>query len=388
MWVKFNRNELHNVLDYCIENIDPKNTILNHFLFKFSEASEIAEVYSFNLEQGAVGSVEIQGRFQNLPNLCLPAKELLKIVKALNKEFVVFQLLDNNRILITETENEQEREIIYEIPYLQGEDYYDIPEFDFENNPNSFDYDASLFANCLAKVVKFTSRAHDRFVLDGVCFDFNKNRLVLVASDGHRLSKQEIHFVREHTYEPRQLIVPHSFVSQMIDLAKNGLRMIIGYTETFFYAKVNEVLIFTRLIEGQYPDYEAVIPKPNNDRSVIFQREELLKALNQVKLVYSEKFCPVIFTLKDHWAFLQSSETEIGKAQIKVPYYGNLSFSSSVENIPFQITFNANYLIEALNVMNSEEVRFDFGEDNKLPVLLTGFRDENFLYVIMPMTLK
>jgi len=151
----------------------------------------------------------------------------------------------------------------------------------------------------------------------------------------------------------------------------------IGVRENHFLVASSEGMLMARFIEGQFPDYRTVIPKERG-RVVVFDRARLSEALKRVTLLSTERYKTVRFEFSPGEVVLVGTGGELGEARerLAVGYDGE----------PFAINFNARYLLEAFNVMASEEVELDIGSE-RTPCRITGSKDEGFMALVMPMVI-
>jgi DNA polymerase-3 subunit beta len=219
-----------------------------------------------------------------------------------------------------------------------------------------------------------------RYNMNGVLFEaLDKNKYVMVATDGHRLA-----YFEDQPFEGNGIAL-----SKGIIIPRKGIqeirKVIEGAGPTVdFHMEGNHVLVKTqnaflsvRLIEGQFPDYRQVIPK-NNTRAVELDRNAFFDSLSRVSLLANEKSRGVKFYLSTGKLEISSSNPDIGEAAetIETAYKGD----------PLEIGFNAKYLQDTLAVIQSPSVLFELNE-RMSPGLIRIPDSEQYISVLMPMRL-
>ena len=226
----------------------------------------------------------------------------------------------------------------------------------------------------LLESVQFAMALQDvRYYLNGVLFVIENNKLSAVATDGHRLAYNAITF--DGNLERTEVIVPRKAIIELSKLLGDGDEEIeIELSTLQLRASFSDIEIYTKLIEGKFPDYQRVIPNYNNHLSI--NRIVVQQALQRAAILSNEKFRGVRFVLTERNLCIISSNSEQEEAQIEIEtdYHGEA----------IDIGFNVNYLLDGLNSIHSETAIFSFGNPNS-SILITSPEDPEFKYVVMPM---
>jgi DNA polymerase-3 subunit beta len=149
----------------------------------------------------------------------------------------------------------------------------------------------------------------------------------------------------------------------------------LAVLENHLVFRKGQSVLITRLIEGQFPDYEGVIPKEFS-RRVTVDHERLLRALRRVSLLSNEKTKPVKIDFESNSMTLRSNTPEMGEAMEQIP--------AEYTSEPMVMGFNARYMLEALAVITSEHIQLELN-DPLSPGVLRPADHNQFFYVIMPM---
>jgi DNA polymerase-3 subunit beta len=217
-------------------------------------------------------------------------------------------------------------------------------------------------------------------VLNGIFISLKDNKMTLVATDGRRLAlvDEEVDISEKSSGE---FIVPSKAVGELNRLMqdKGEVEIKFGENQASFALKDDQgfsVLLITKLIEGNYPNYRQVIPSETKER-IPLVREEFLQALRRAEIMTSEKANSVKLTFGKNNLAITANSPEVGEAResLAVNYKGK----------EMAIAFNPRYLIDALAALTEDEVFFELIDELSPGVLkING----PFLYVVMPMRLS
>ena len=291
----------------------------------------------------------------------IPGALLSDIIRVLDDGQVSFVVKDNE-VQIKSGKSE------FNLRTLPSDDF---PRFE-EPGGNKATIDTKSLSTAFEQVVKAASTDDARPILTGVLLSAEEDGLRLVATDSYRMAIRDIPGT-EILGRDEIVLVP----SRALDVVKrvldndDELEITLGEKEAVF--KIQNVDIVTRLIEGEFPNYKGLIPDKNKNKLVI-NREELLAALQRVKLLARET-TPIRLIMSDKKIELLAIEQDIGQATEKIE--GNYSGEE------ITVAFNPDYLIDGLDVMNTEEICLETTDALK-PAILKGVDEESFLYLLMP----
>ncbi|MBX3732662.1 MAG: DNA polymerase III subunit beta [Verrucomicrobiae bacterium] len=265
----------------------------------------------------------------------------------------------------------------YRINGLSADDFPPLPTF-------SQSKAVSLAQDQLKAMLRKTSFAAStdeaRYVLNGIFFSFREHKVTLVATDGRRLALAD-----EEADVPQdahaEFIVPNKAINEVNRLLGTHGAVEIRFSENqVAFRKAGEgeleVLIVSKLVDGNYPNYRQVIPPEPHER-IPLPREEFLGALRRAELMTSEKSNSVKLTFSRNQLAITANTPEIGEARetLAIKYQGK----------DIAIAFNPAYLLDPLKALDEEEVAFELIDDLSPGVLKTA---RPFLYVIMPMRMS
>lgn len=258
---------------------------------------------------------------------------------------------------------------------LPSGDFPALPTVDFERGWSASGKD-------LLSLIKHTSFAvsteESRPVLNGVLWELRDREMRMVATNGHRLARMTIP-AAPSVETTTQLIVPPAALQHVQRLVQETDSVQVARSGNHLGFKTERAEVFTRLIEGTYPNYEQVIPK-DNDKFATVDRKALDSAVRRVAAVASEQTHRIRLKLEANKMELNVLTPDLGEAhdEIEVGYTGE----------PFIIGFNANYLIEVLRYIETEEVKLGFKAPERAATLEPmGGAGLDYLCLVMPLRL-
>ena len=300
-------------------------------------------------------------------SLTLPAKKLYEIIKAL-PETDVRIVEDKNGVKVAADRFDSRMQT--------------LPREDFPSLPGAAGTSrAALPRQALKEMVAKTQFAitgeDTRYFLNGAKFVIKPDSLTLVATDGHRLAVVEV----EHKIgvkEESGVILPKKTLLELGKLLLEGEGDVMFESgENHLFFEVGGRMLISRMIDGQFPAYERVIPK-GNDKHIEFERDRLTNAVKRVALLSNERSRAVKLEIKKGKVEVTSSSSEFGEAREELPvdYAGG----------PLTISFNAQYVLDFLNVVETDVVMLSLKDEVSQAVMKpVGAKGYDYTYVIMPM---
>src|SRR4030043_73113 len=271
---------------------------------------------------------------------------------------------------------------------LAGLDPEEFPSFPAYQEENFSNVSTRLFREMIEKTSFAASNEESRYHLNGILLaqikQSGKETLRMVATDGHRLSLLDRENQKIRGIDEKGMIVPKKGVlevKKIIGDRDGEEEMGIYFNATHGFFKTGNSLTAIRLIDGEFPEYEQVIPK-GNDQKIVMIKERIVSSLKRVSTMASERMEGVKFSIKKNSVEMSSTHQDFGDAQEEVEV--------AYEGPPLQVGFNARYLIEAFNVIDSEEVLMEL-KDEGSPGIIKPFSStvglSNQICIIMPMRL-
>ena len=301
-------------------------------------------------------------------SVTLSGKKVFEVVKSLpaGKE-VTFKESGDLTIQITSGESQ------FKVLCLPKEDYPQVPEPKFEKK---IVLPLNKFQEMIDRVY-FSITQEQRYYLSGALLVIKNGSIELVSTDGHRLA-YTINTIKDLKVEEEiRVIVAKKTLSELRKFEDKSIEFDFDESNLFF--KVKNKTLISRIIEGKFPDFEAVIPK-DNPNTITVSREEITEAVRRVSLFSTERSKGIKFFIEKNEIKLFSSNPEMGEARDKVDvdYKG--------ENL--EIGFNSQYLLDFLSIVKTENIQFEFKDSNSSVLMKPEVEEETkYLYILMPMKL-
>ncbi|OAG28717.1 DNA polymerase III subunit beta [Thermodesulfatator autotrophicus] len=342
--------------------------ILSTVLFKVLDNG--IEISATDLELGFKSYLEAE--VETSGELAIPARKFYEIVKDFPHERLILEE-EGHFLNITSPGDD---DVFFRLACLPAEDFPSLPETD---DASLIEITSDMLTEMITKTIFCVATEETRFILSGIYMEqpTEEEVLRLVATDGHRLAMidRQIENLSKLNLNPG-IIVPKKAAQEIKKIAQDIPLLQLGLRDNHLIVAMPNMMLTARLIDGQYPDYRAVIPELQ-ENPLILPRQKLIEALKRTSIISADRYRPVAFHLNPGHLTLVSQHPDLGEAREKIPinYEGE-------ENI---LNFNAKYLIEALDVMNSEEVEF-YLKDEDTPCVIKGPEDFGFLCLVMPMS--
>ena len=255
----------------------------------------------------------------------------------------------------------------------------------FPSTPELADAGLSIPSAVLNKLISRTvfaiTQEESRYALNGSLFSLNDEGLQLVSTDGFRLAIASTTIEKPSSQESEvKVIVPKKALTELLKLTAGSEEPLeFSKDDNHLYFKLAHRQLTSRMLAGQFPNYDLVLPK-NNDKIVPLNAEKITQAIKRVALMADERSHGVKFHLSNGILSITSQSAEVGEAKEIIPI--------DYEGDKMSIGFNAQYLLDFLNVVGTEEVIFEF-KDEQSPALMrpSGEGEYDYRCVVMPMRL-
>jgi len=293
----------------------------------------------------------------------LPARKLASIIRELPTSEISVEVDAKNAASIRSGPS------FFKILGLSEEEFPPLPEFE---NAREFKIPQKVLKDSLRMTSYAISTDETRYVLNGIYCSFKNSALTLVATDGRRLAMVQIDVEFPESQEV-DVIVPTKAVNELQRLLGDDGEVRVLISENQIAFRLNQNLLVSKLIEGNYPNYRQVIPEETKHR-ITLEREMFLSTVNRVSILASEKSNSVKFTFGPDEIEIAANSPDIGEARetLAVSYKGD----------SFSIAFNPDFLMAPLRNLDTDSVYLDLIDEMSPGVIkIQG----SFLYVLMPM---
>lgn len=343
--------------------------VLENILFELEEKS--LKITGTDLEVSVTTEV-VPKKVENPGAVALPARVMTEMIRSLPDIPVYFQLEEGNKLGITTDQG------FYRISGISKDNFPEVP---VPSQEHVISMENQKLYRMLNKTIFAVSSDELRPALMGVFIQLAGNELCMVATDGHRLSKiVDTKFPAQNF--PSNMIVPPKAVqialrhldsegSTQLHINDSGLSFSFGKTT-----------LFTRLVEGQYPDYERVIPR-DNDKQLVADKNLLIASVKRVSLFSSALTRQIRFSISPGKLCVLSEDIDLGgeaREELPVDYQGE----------SMEIGYNAQYVMDLLRHVDTEEVSFLLKSPINAALVSPAQQNENedFHMLIMPIKIS
>ena len=375
MKFKINKDHFSNGLQQVLNVVATRSTmpILSNVLIEAADGH--ISLTTTNLDLGI--RCRIKADVSDTGTITLPVRKLATIVRELPQSDVFVETSEKKQTKITSGGSN------FKIMGIGSEEFPPLPTFE---NRKVFELSQEQIVGMLKSVSYAQSNDENRYILNGVYFNFAEEKLTLVATDGRRLGLTALatEVSEENT---GNLILPAKTVAELERLMGKGEKVKIAFNdrqaafeidiaESGDTGLIDHLYLVSKIVEGNYPNYRQVIPKETEHR-VKIERELMLECVHRAALVTSDKSNSVKLKMTKNLLEISGSSTEYGES--------HESMAIAYDGPEVQVAFNPQFLMEPLKALTKDEVFFEF-KDELSPGLFKTL--DNFICVIMPLRLN
>ncbi len=303
--------------------------------------------------------------------ITLPARKLVEIVRELPSAAIRLTASGEQRVTIECGRSK------FRLLGLPREEFPAFPTVKFEGGWHTSSKDLQKL---ISHVAFAASTEESRPILNGVLWELRPERMRMVATNGHRLARMDVPTTASSASAQADLIVPPKALEQIRRLFGSEEEVEIARSENHLGFRSATTQIFTRLIEGPYPNYEQVIPR-ENDKAATADKAAFSAALRRMSIVASDQTHRIRMAFANGSCKLSVQTPDLGEAQEEI--------TVSYEGDPLEIGFNASYLLEILKYIPTDEVRMTFKAPERAATCEpVGWDDPaSYLALVMPLRL-
>lgn len=334
--------------------------ILSNILMEATDDSIV--LTTTDLDIGITSKISVKPQITGA--ITVPAKKFSDIIKELPEAEMISISVKKNNLVNIECGNS-----VFKIMGLPKEEFPQLPEFKDKDS-------MTLPQKKLKSMLRLTSFAisHDesRYVLNGVLFVIKPTCIRLVATDGRRLAMIEDKMQLPKTLE-RKFIIPTKAVNELDKSLGDEGDVKILFSENQVFFDMGKTRLVSRLIEGEFPNYEQVIPKEAKDKLTV-PKSTFLSAVRRAALFTNQDSAAVKIDLGKDKMVISKSTPYLGEARVEV--------DAEYKGKDISMGFNPNYLADLLKNIDEEKVAFEVTDPEKPGVVRIG---AEYIYVVLPM---
>ncbi len=349
------------------EKVTSKNTslpVLKCVLLEASKSSLI--VRSTNLDVGLEITIPVKLEMEGV--LAVPGGIVSSVISQLSSDKSVTLESKEGNLCISSSKNST---LIKTFP---PDDYPSIPKVD-EDTSKSFKIDSAALVSGLKAVWYSSANSNIKPELSSVRVYPQNGKLVFVATDGFRLAEKKISMKELPDFT--HVLIPVRNATEIIRIF-DGLdeELTVLIDDNQIAVKSSNIYLVSRTIEGNFPDYNAIIPKEFSTEAVIL-KQDLVNSL-KVSTIFSDVYYHIKFQINAAGGKFEmiTKNSEVGESVTELP--------AVLSGQDMEVNFNYKYINDCISVLSTDSMTFSFGGGNK-PLVIRPVSDESFLYLVMPM---
>jgi DNA polymerase III subunit beta len=367
MEFKINRNTFLDGIQKTLGIVEKKTTmpILNNVLLT-AEHNKL-KITATDREISLISDYDAE--IAEKGEITLSAKKLYEMVREIQGEEIYF--IKNNNVVKISCQR-----AVYKIPGLPADDFPSITD---DQDVKLYNIKGTILKDLIGKTSFAMAADEMRKNLNGVLLEASSEGMNhffrMVATDGHRLALAKIETGEFCTEMAKGIIIPRKGLLEVKKIIDENDSIGIGLSKNMLIVKTQNTLLKVSLVDAEYPDYKRVIPAEKGI-GVTLEKESFLHALRRMNVVSSERYSGVILSFSNGKMTLNSINLDVGEAmeEIDINYNGD----------DVDVGFNVNYLIDAISVINKDNILFEVGLGLK-PSVIKPADDDNFLCIVMPL---
>ncbi len=358
------RNELSNLIRK-IQNVVPQNApipILSHFLIEAEEDELI-----FTATDLTVGTrCSVPAQILEKGSLSLPSKRFFQLVRELTDSNIEVTAADSEMAEIKSGSSRFR---------LNGMDKSEYPELPDLKEATQFTLPSGHLKEMFYRTAFAVSKEDNRYILTGVLMRIDGGRAIFVGTDGKRLAKTETEIPLALEFSG-EFIIPFKAVDEIMKMLSDDETATVYLTDDKVAVASGNTVLITKLLSGDYPDFEQVIASQSEVKMTL-HREELITLLRQISLFTSDSSHSVRFSFVPGELILTANCAEVGEGKVSMPV--------NYEGDKIDIAFNPFYFLDILRHSKDETVNLGIS-DSYNPGIITD--SSKSLFIIMPMRLN
>jgi DNA polymerase-3 subunit beta len=342
--------------------------ILDNFLFDLSPGK--AAISASDIETTMTTVMDVTT--EETGAVAIPAKMLLDILKTFEELPLTFKI--DSKTCAVELTSEAGK---YKLAGANADEFPRTPQIE---DAASVSLDADVLADAVSRTLFAAGSSDLRPVMSGILFELRQDHLSFVATDAHRL----VRYARTDASaaENAEMIVPRKPLNLLKNTLSTADKVVISFNESNAHFKYGDMDVICRLIEGNYPNYRAVIPKENPNCMTI-DRKDFLRSIRRVSIFANRTTHQVRLAL-------QGSELLISAEDADFANEANERLTCSYKGADMAIGFNSRFLMDMLNNLDSEQVTLELSAPSSAGIIRPAgaAEGEDILMLVMPVMLN
>ncbi len=318
-----------------------------------------------------ITSLEVQSEEDS--SIAVPAKLVLEILKSLPDQPCTFKVIGDKHQIVIAYDNGRS-----EMSGFNGEEFPKLPKIE---NQSTIKISGEIVSNAINRTLFAAGNDDLRPAMSGVYCQFSENEIIFVATDAHKLVRYKRNDAT--STDSSDFILPKKPLNMLKANLSGNEEITLEYNQSNAVFKFNEMVLVCRLIDGKYPNYEAVIPKENPNVLTI-DRLQLLNSIKRVSISANKTTHQIKLKLAGAELNLSAEDADFANAS-------NERLTCNYDGDDLEIGFNSRFIIEMLNNLDSDEVQLAMSEPSRAGILTPITKtseNEDVLMLVMPVMLN
>lgn len=367
-------DKLHKHLQVLSGVLNNSNTlpILDNFLFELTPNKAV--ISASDLETTMITELEVMTEDEG--NVAIAAKLLIDTLKGFGSASIPLTFKVDEESLAVEITSDQGK---YKLPGANGNEFPKAPDIEAANE---FTIDGGTLSTAINRTLFAAGNDDLRPVMSGLFFELHEEKMHFVATDAHRLVRYTREDVKAGT--AGSFIIPKKPLNLLKNTAAGASSDVtVRYNESNVYFSFDEIRLMCRLIDGKYPNYEAVIPDDNPNKLTV-NRDQLTQSIRRVSLFANKTTHQVRLKIAGSELHVSAEDLDFANSAIE-----RMSCNYTGEDM--EIGFNSRFILDMLNNVSTDEVVIELSAPNRAGILVPGEREEegeDILMLVMPVMLN
>ncbi|MDD4526624.1 MAG: DNA polymerase III subunit beta [Candidatus Margulisbacteria bacterium] len=363
------KNKLLKILSISMNSVSERTTVEALKCFKLETKNNLLIITTNNLKTNIICSLDAQVDSEGVT--LVHAKTFYNIISKLPSEDVSMYLSENNTLLISSGDS------TFNIFTANPEEF---PENMLIDEYKEISLSKEVFKDMVRRVAFAASEEEEKVILNGVLIDIDseKKKIIFVAADGYRLAKDDISF---NGKDSLKVIIPIKTIKEIMSIFSiketETIKIRLGEDKILFM--IEEVQMYSRVINGQFPDYNLLIPKEKN-LDIKINRKEFLDACERINIIAQRNSYMVKVELVNKALVISSVTPDFGDGSEKL----SIEYSGD-DNI--NVVFNVRLMMDVLKSLESDYIKIEIINDEK-PLVIKEDNNQEYIYIMMPIKVK
>ncbi len=325
------------------------------------------QIAATDLEMSISSVIDVDS--EETGSITVPAKTFTEIVRELPETEVLVATKDDRMQITTSTGQ-------YKISGIPADEFPRIAKY---NSAKEIRIPSGDFIKMVRKTAFAVSMDESRPALNGILWQTSGDKMVMVATDGHRLAKIALENTKLRGIADDIIVPPKAMntVVKLIGDAHKEVGVLFGEKNVMF--RVGSTVISSKLFEGPYPNFDQVIPR-DNDKRLVIEKESLISAVRRVSILSNSLTHQVKFSLSENKLLLSATNVDLGGEARE-------ELACEYKDEKMELGYNANYIEEILRQTDGEEVVFELSSPVSAGIVYSADRTDDYLCLIMPLRL-